>query len=89
MDLALRERFLSVWDRQFPGAERPLTFSYADSPGRAEEVERPEGWSFFVCQLGRARAGRPLALPPRLEACPKRCTSLCWWRQQYPGRRPC
>jgi len=69
MDLGLRDRFLDVWDRRFPGAEPPLTFSYADAPGRAETVARPDRWTCFVCQLGRARAGHPLAFSESSMGC--------------------
>jgi hypothetical protein len=63
MDLGFRDRFLSLWEKYFTGAELPLTFYYSDE----EPTERiiPESRTAHRCilsDLNRARRGSPLLL---------------------------
>ena len=61
MDITLRDRFITLWQKYFPGAELPLALEFRDGPGSAKKVPVPDGWRCIVCQLGQARNGTPLA----------------------------
>jgi hypothetical protein len=61
MDISLRDRFISLWQKYFPGADLPLTFEFRDGPGTARKVPPPGGWRCIICQTGQARNGTPLA----------------------------
>ena len=61
MDITLRDRFIVLWEKYFPGAELPLALEFRDSSGMAKNVPPPGGWRCFICQAGQARNGTPLA----------------------------
>ncbi|MBA7591430.1 hypothetical protein ES708_33587 [subsurface metagenome] len=48
-DASLQERFLSLWDKHFDGAELPLCLLYCDDPGAARPLVKPAG---HVCMIG-------------------------------------
>ncbi len=58
MDLELKEKFLGLWERFFPGAELPLAFFYADDPGDAEPSPVTEEFRCLAGALNPVRAGR-------------------------------
>lgn len=61
MDTTLRDRFIMVWQKYFPGTELPLALEFRDGPGSAKNVPTPDGWRCIICQIGQARNGIPLA----------------------------
>ena len=61
MDTTLRDRFTSLWQKYFPGAELPLALEFRHEPGSARHVPAPGGWRCIICQIGQARNGTPLA----------------------------
>ncbi len=61
MDKELRERFTSLWNRFFPGAQLPLVFFYS-SQADPETLPKPtKGHRCMICDLVRARKGRTLS----------------------------
>lgn len=60
MDTALRDAYIQLHDRSFPGTELPITFEVGGSTAGAEKVPAPEGWRCFVCDLIRVRRGASL-----------------------------
>ncbi len=69
MDLSLKERFLKLWNSNFPGAELPLTYFYTDEEGRGEPPSATKGFHCVICDLAEAREGTPLAFAPRDLGC--------------------
>lgn len=61
MEITLRDRFITLWQKYFPGAELPLVLEFRDGPGSAKKVPPPDGWRCMICQIGQARSGTPLA----------------------------
>jgi len=61
MDIRLRDRFITLWKKYFPGAELPLALEFRDRPGSAKKVPPPDGHRCIICQIGQARNGTPLA----------------------------
>jgi len=61
MDTSIRDRFITLWQKYFPGAEFPLALEFRNGPGPARKVPAPDGWRCIVCQIGLARNGTPLA----------------------------
>ena len=69
MDTGLRDAFIDIWGRYFPGAELPITFELG---GNAEGVERaatPKGWRCFVCDLAKIRRGESLVFGEESVGC--------------------
>lgn len=58
MDTKIRNRFLELWGKYFPGAELPIAFYYSDEAGGAELVAAPQGHQCFIAQLTEVRSGR-------------------------------
>ncbi|MBN2735240.1 MAG: DUF169 domain-containing protein [Methanomicrobiaceae archaeon] len=61
MDISLRDRFFTLWEKYFYGAELPITMEFRDGPGDYEIVPPPKGWRCLICQFAKARNGAPLA----------------------------
>ncbi len=57
MDIALKNRFLSQWQKYFPGAELPFVFFYSDRAS-SPESDPIAGNHCLICELAHARAGR-------------------------------
>jgi hypothetical protein len=60
MDTTLRDRFLTLWDRYFPGAELPLAFWYTDDESVPENTQTTGGNRCLIANLMRVRGGQPL-----------------------------
>lgn len=69
MDLSLKERFLELWNSNFPGAELPLAFFYTNEAGRGEPPSATKGFHCVICDLSEARRGKPLAFTARDLGC--------------------
>ena len=77
MDLALKQRFLDIWNTSFPGAELPITLYYTDEEGRAPSVEPKETQHCLIGELLNIRNGRP--------ACFDKHNVLCRGGRRYLG----
>lgn len=69
MDLILRDRFTTLWQKYFPGAELPLALEFRAGPGTNKKVPPPDGWRCIICQIGQARNGTPLAFDGQSVTC--------------------
>jgi len=68
MDIKLRDRFIVLWQKYFPGAELPVTFEFRkESP--SPKVPPPDGWRCIICQIGRVRNGTPLVFDSHSITC--------------------
>ena len=69
MDTGLRDAFIDLWGRYFPGADLPITFELG---GKADGVKRaaaPKGWRCFVCDLAKIRRGESLVFGEESVGC--------------------
>jgi uncharacterized protein (DUF169 family) len=60
MDTAIRDRFVTAWQKYCPGAELPITFETSDEYTAAERAKPPKGWRCIICDLARVRRGKSL-----------------------------
>ena len=62
MDLALKQKFLSLWDKYFDGAELPLVFYYTDAepPNNGKEKKSPTAHRCVMADINQARRGKTL-----------------------------
>ena len=61
MDLALKHRFMVLWEKYFDGAELPMAFYYTDQEGRGELVHAPSAaHQCFIGSLSMVRKGQSL-----------------------------
>ncbi len=61
MDIGLRDRFIELWERYFPGAELPITFYYRDDAGQADRVGQCASQRCVFADLSRVRRGEVVA----------------------------
>ena len=57
MNLELRDRFTSLWNKYFGDAELPIVFYYSYGEGNVPWAEKPKGRSCIICELGKVRNG--------------------------------
>ncbi len=69
MNLNLKEEFLGLWSRYFPGAELPITFQYTEHCGSAERVKPPAGHRCIFAELSRVRGGLSLCFDAESIGC--------------------
>ena len=60
MDTAIRDRFVTRWQKYCPGAELPITFEVGEGGTTAERTKTPGGWRCIICDLARVRKGTSL-----------------------------
>ena len=66
MDIALKERFLRLWQTYFCGAELPIVFYYTDKAPGVDLVKPPSGGHrCIMADLAQVRAGRSMGFAPR------------------------
>jgi hypothetical protein len=69
MDIALRDRFIALWQDHFPGTELPIALEFRPNADPARKVPPPDGWRCLICQIGRVRNGTSLALDEKSITC--------------------
>lgn len=69
MDMALKDRFLELWQKYFPNAELPITFYYAKKEGSADKVKPGLLARCLIASLGKVRNGRSLAFNAKAVQC--------------------
>lgn len=62
MDMKIKEKFTLLWNRYFNDAELPTAFYYTENPGSIWGPEPPSGHRCVICDLNKARNGKPLCL---------------------------
>lgn len=60
MDTALRDDYIRLHERYFPGTELPITFEVGGPTGEVARAPVPKGWKCFVCDLAKIRNGKSL-----------------------------
>lgn len=87
MDTGLRDTFIHLWNRYFPGAELPITFELG---GKARGVERAfarKGWRCFVCDLAKVRRGQDLVFGEEAIGCRGARFYLGYDKERFEGFR--
>ncbi|MBN1533248.1 MAG: DUF169 domain-containing protein [Spirochaetes bacterium] len=68
MDIALRDRFIALWEKYFGSEELPIAFFFGDDPAAAP-ARAPGGHSCIVCELARVRKGESVKYAAEAVAC--------------------
>jgi hypothetical protein len=66
----LRGRFLSAWNRHFPGAELPIAFWYTDGDAGVPLAAKTEIDRCLIANLAKVRAGTPMRFMAATVGCP-------------------
>lgn len=69
MDIHLRDKFVGLWARFFPGAALPIAFYYTNDEAAGREVKPVKGRVCLLAQLAAVRKGRTLAADARGLGC--------------------
>jgi len=69
MDMELKEKFITLWERYFNGWELPIAFYYTDEQGCAEVVKPPSGHQCFIGVLSKVRRGMSLCFDENSIGC--------------------
>jgi uncharacterized protein (DUF169 family) len=57
MDIELKEKFLTLWEKYFEGAELPIVFYYTNEASEVELVKPPPGHRCIMVDLSKVRMG--------------------------------
>ena len=87
MDTVLRDRFIELWNRYFPGSELPIAFGIGEQPGDIEKLPAPKGWRCLVCDLTRVRKGTSLSFDGESISCAGGKFYLGYLRERAPEFR--
>jgi hypothetical protein len=66
----LKEKFLRLWKKYFPGADLPIIFFYSDDEVGTKDCSSTAGHRCVIANLAKVRRGKPL----RLEADSVKCS---------------
>lgn len=61
MNTEIKERFNTLWNRYFNGAELPITFYYTDEEGHAELIKSTSGHRCIIGELVKVRKGNSIS----------------------------
>ncbi|MDQ7822302.1 MAG: DUF169 domain-containing protein [Candidatus Eremiobacteraeota bacterium] len=70
MNKELHEKFVSLWDRYFHGAELPIAFFYTDNPKKGELARSAKGHRCMIGDLALVRKGKSLLFNADNLTCP-------------------
>jgi uncharacterized protein (DUF169 family) len=87
MDLQFKDRFLSLWDKYFEGAELPITFYYSSSDNGTEPVKEPSGHVCMIGTLKRVRKGESISFNTNSLGCSGARRYLGYKRELAPDFR--
>lgn len=57
MDIELKEKFLTLWEKYFEGTEPPIVFYYTNEVSEVELVKPPPGHRCIIADLSKVRMG--------------------------------
>ncbi len=57
MDIELKEKFLTLWEKYFDGTELPIVFYYTNEASEVELVKPPPGHRCIMADLSKVRMG--------------------------------
>ena len=69
MDVKLRQQFLDLWEKYFPGVALPIIFYYTNEEGWAKLAGKGAKTRCIISDLERVRAGQTLALDAETTRC--------------------
>jgi uncharacterized protein (DUF169 family) len=69
MDIKIKEKFSTLWNRYFNGAELPLAFYYTDEEGHAQSAKPVSGHRCFIAALSEVRKGNSLCFDSESIGC--------------------
>lgn len=69
MDTKIKESFLDLWGKYFPGADLPIVFYYSDQPDTLEVAKPPSGHTCIIGQLTKVVKGRSLCFDAASVGC--------------------
>ncbi|PKL61594.1 MAG: hypothetical protein CVV31_10335 [Methanomicrobiales archaeon HGW-Methanomicrobiales-2] len=69
MDTALRDAYIELHEKYFPGTELPIAFEVGGAIDGVEKAPAPKGWRCFVCDLTKVRNGKSLAFSEESIGC--------------------
>ena len=58
MDSNIKDKFIELWDKYFPGASLPITFYYSDNPVKDESVKAPGKANCIMCEIAGVIKGK-------------------------------
>jgi uncharacterized protein (DUF169 family) len=87
MDAGLRETFVDLWEKYFPGSELPITFEIGGNTEGVERASAPKGWKCVVCDLARVRKGTSLVFDEESIGCRGGRFYLGYEAERFPGFR--
>lgn len=61
MDVALRDAYIWLHERYFPGADLPITFEVGGPMEGVKKASAPRDWRCFICDLAKVRKGASFA----------------------------
>lgn len=61
MDPDLKDTFIRLWEKFFPGESLPITFEIALDSRNVQAAKSTEKWRCFICDLAKVRNGNSLA----------------------------
>lgn len=75
MDMALKEKFIKLWEKYFNNSPLPITFYYTDKPANAVIVKPGSAPRCIIGALVKVQRGESLAFDAKAVDCPggKRC----------------
>lgn len=85
MNLEIKEKFLSRWEKYFGKSELPIICYYGDDHHTAENVIPAKGRSCIICELGRVRKGVSLSYNAAAIACGGAKRYLGYTAKMRPG----
>ncbi len=69
MDMATKEKFTSLWEKYFDGADLPIVLFYTDDEKAATKVDPPRGQRCIIADIARVRKGKSLLFGAESVAC--------------------
>jgi hypothetical protein len=69
MKPGLKQQFIELWSKYFPGSELPITFYYTDNAGQSELFRVHEGQHCMIGDLAAIRQGKTLSFDTKSVAC--------------------
>jgi hypothetical protein len=69
MDIILRDNFIALWQKYFPGAELPVTFELEKRTEGITLVQHTAGHGCMICPMTKARKGTPIAYDATSTSC--------------------
>jgi hypothetical protein len=70
MDIAVRDRFVSLWTKHFDGAQLPICLFYTDEGSHERLLRRVQGRMCLIGQLANVFRGEDLAFVGETVGCP-------------------